>query len=177
LPATEIDKLASVHFVELADSTRINDALTAAFEREKGAEHVRRTHHFHGRFENTYIDAGHLPELHPVTAAATAAARQLLGTSALKFGFWFNEMAPGDRTSLHSHEELDEQLSAVYYVRCEEHSGHLVLHDHQAQIRIAPKPGLLVLFPPDLPHEVDQNTSAATRLSVAFNFGPRDEAS
>ena len=81
-------------------------------------------------------------------------------------------MQPGQRTSLHSHEELDECLSAVYYVTCPDDSGRLILHDDEAKIVIDPRPGLLVLFPPDLPHEVEENRGRGTRLSVAFNFGP-----
>ena len=81
-------------------------------------------------------------------------------------------MQPGQRPSLHSHEELDERLSAVYYVTCADDSGRLILHDDEAQILVTPRPGLLVFFPPDLPHEVEENRSDQTRLSVAFNFGP-----
>lgn len=169
-----IEALAAVHFAELPDAQSVNAQLALAFEREKDADDVRRTHQFHGRFENTYIDAGRLPELTPVTEFVIATAQRLLGQIELRHGFWFNEMRPGQRTTLHSHEELDEQLSAVYYVTCPENSGRLILHDDHARISIVPHPGLLVLFPPDLPHEVEENVSAQTRLSIAFNFGPRD---
>ncbi len=168
--------LPAVHFAELADAGRANRRLLAAFEREKDADHVRRTHQFHGRFENTYIDARYLPELAPVTALALRTATAILHTAALRHGFWFNEMQPGQCTSLHSHEELDEALSAVYYVTAPRHSGRLILHDDPAQIVVTPRAGLLVAFPPDLPHEVEVNEGMATRLSVAFNFGPRTTA-
>lgn len=164
--------LARIHFAELDDAETVNRRLAAAFARNKNAAHVRRTHQFHGRFENTYIDAGHIPELAPVSELALRVARQLLATPELRQGFWFNEMQAGQRTSLHSHEELDERLSAVYYVTCPEDSGRLILHDDEAQILVTPRAGLLVLFPPDLPHEVEENRSEETRLSVAFNFGP-----
>ena len=164
--------LARVHFAELDDAETVNRRLALAFARQKHAPHVRRTHQFHGRFENTYIDAEYLPELTPVSDLAQRLARSLLGTSELRHGFWFNEMQPGQRTSLHSHEELDERLSAVYYVTCPDDSGRLILHDDDAQIFIDPRPGLLVLFPPNLPHEVEENRGSGTRLSVAFNFGP-----
>jgi len=168
--------LTPVHFAEMADCTPVNTALIQAFEREKSAPDVRRTHSFHGRFENTYIPAARLPELAPVQRFVLDVAAGILQTRDLRHGFWFNEMPPGHRTSLHSHEELDELLSAVYYVDCVPDSGSLLLHDDEARIVVTPRPGLAVFFPPDLPHEVEENCSDATRLSVAFNFGPLNSA-
>ena len=168
----EATRLAQVRFAWLTDSTRVNRLLGAAFEREKHATHVRRTHQLHGRFENTYIDADWIPEIKSVLRFALDNARAALARKRLRHGFWFNEMAPGDRTSLHAHEELDELLSAVYYARCSDDSGDLILHDDNARIVVTPREGMLVLFPPDLPHEVTENRSDTTRLSVAFNFGP-----
>lgn len=113
-----------------------------------------------------------MPEIAPVSAFARDVATRVLGRADLRCGFWFNAMSPGHRTTRHSHEENDEQLSAVYYVACPADSGRLILHDEAAQIIVTPQPGLLVVFPPDLPHEVEENRSEAMRLSVAFNFGP-----
>lgn len=161
-----------VHIAELAAAAATNTALARAYAREQASGSARRTHMFNGRFENTYIDAGRLPELAPVADFALAMARRLLARDRLHFGFWFNEMAPGHKTSLHTHEEDDELLSAVYYITAPEHSGRLVLHDEDAELLVTPRPGMLVLFPPDLPHEVEANASDQTRLSVAFNFGP-----
>lgn len=164
--------LSDVWFCEFAHSATGHRELVAAFEREQAAPDLKRTHHFHGRFENTYIPVERIPEIRPILDFATACAKRILDAPALRHGYWFNAMPPGHRTSLHSHEELDEQLSAVYYLTCPENSGCLVLHDDEAKILIKPRPGLLVLFPPNLPHEVEVNQSDATRLSVAFNFGP-----
>jgi len=174
--AVEVSGLSPVWFAELPNADPLNRALRAAFEREKDAPDVRRTHHFAGRFENTYIPAARLPELLPVSRFAQRAASRVLGRSSLRQGFWFNEMHPGQRTTLHSHEEDDELLSGVYYLACPAHGGRLILHDDEAQIAVTPRPGLLVLFPPDLPHEVEVNNGLETRLSVAFNFGPADSA-
>jgi hypothetical protein len=171
LPAG-ITALSPVFFAELDQATATNDALIAAFRREKHAPDVRRTHSFGDRFENTYIPTARLPELTPVREFALRAATGILGRDRLRHGFWFNEMHPGHRTTLHSHEEDDELLSAVYYLACPTGSGRLLLRDDEAVISVTPRPGLLVLFPPDLPHEVEQNASKRTRLSVAFNFGP-----
>ena len=171
-----LGRLTPVHFAELPDAGSLNAALIAAFDREKDAEDVRRSHMFEGRFENIYIPRQRLPELSPLGNFAVAVAAQILRRSPLRHGFWFNEMAPGHGTTLHSHEEQDELLSGVYYLSCPENCGRLVLHDDDATILVTPRPGLLVLFPPDLPHEVETNTSNGTRLSVAFNFGPPNSA-
>jgi len=168
--------LTPVFFAELPAAGSLNPALIAAFHREKDGADVRRTHMFEGRFENTYIPRQRLPEMSALDDFAVAAAAQILGRQPLRHGFWFNEMAPGHSTTLHSHEEDDELLSAVYYLLCPEDSGRLLLHDDEALITVTPHPGLLVLFPPDLPHEVEKNTGAGTRLSVAFNFGPAGPA-
>jgi hypothetical protein len=155
-----------------------NGAIARALETVKDHPEVNRTHHFHGRFENTYVPAALMPELAPLLDWVRAQAAEVLHTDKLRFGFWFNEMGPGHRTSLHSHEEADELLSAVYYLRVPAHSGRLVLWDADTAHRIEPEEGQLLLFPPELPHEVEENRSAATRLSVAFNFGPlQDEES
>lgn len=166
--------LSHVYFAELPNANSINTALISAYQREKGAEDLRRTHHFGGRFENVYIPAERLAEFGPVNDFVRHNAMQILGRHSLRQGFWFNEMHPGHRTSLHSHEELDELLSAVYYIQCPPDSGKLLLHDDDALITITPRPGMLVLFPPDLPHEVEENQAQTFRLSVAFNFGPTD---
>lgn len=167
-----VSHLTPVYFAELPDAAIVNPALIAGFEREKGAQDIKRTHMFAGRFENTYIPQQRLPELAPLSDFVVAAAKQILDRSPLRHGFWFNEMHPGHSTTLHSHEEQDELLSAVYYLQCPESSGRLVLHDEKAEVMVTPRPGLLVLFPPDLPHRVEKNSSQGTRLSVAFNFGP-----
>lgn len=164
--------ITPIHFAEIDSADSINAALAAAFRRESAREGVRRTHMFGGRFENTYIDAEDLPELRPVHEFALASACRILGRDTLHSGFWFNEMPPGHNTSLHTHEEDDELLSAVYYVTAPQNGGRLLLHDDEAEIAVTPRAGLLVLFPPDLPHEVEVNASDQTRLSVAFNFGP-----
>ncbi len=171
-----VSELAAVHFAELPDAAETNRRLAAAFLRERAGPGVRQTHMLEGRYENTYIERNRLPELAPVADFALACARRLLGQRALRYGFWFNEMQPGQRTTLHSHEEADELLSAVYYLNCPPDSGRLILHDSDAQIVVTPRPGLLVMFAPDLPHEVEPNATAQTRLSIAFNVGPRPSA-
>ena len=168
----EIRSLAGIYLADLANAESINRALDVGFRREKDKDDVKRTHMFNGRFENIYIARDRLPELQAISDFALATASHILNRASLKMGCWFNEMPPGHSTTLHAHEENDELLSAVYYIKTSPASGDLVLHDDEARITIEPHPGLLVLFPPDLPHEVGRNDSDGTRLSVAFNFGP-----
>jgi hypothetical protein len=149
-----------------------NQAIASDLQAVKDHPDVYQTHHFHGRFENTYVPAMLMPALTPLIDWVLEQARQVLGRTELHYGFWFNEMGPGHRTSLHSHEEVDELLSAVYYIQVPQNSGRLVLWEDDTAHRIEPEEGMLLMFPPQLPHEVEENRSNATRLSVAFNFGP-----
>lgn len=165
----------AVQLLRIEDAEALNRQIRQQFEAARQAPSSHQTHHFHGRFENSYVDRKLVPALEPVFYQALAQARALLGRNELKFGFWFNEMEPGQLTSLHAHEELDELLSAVYYVTVPADSGRLVLHLDDGIRHIEPEAGMMVFFPPDLPHEVEVNRSKETRLSVAMNFGPRHD--
>lgn len=96
---------------------------------------------------------------------------------ALKAGFWFNAMGTGHRTVPHHHDENDELLSAVYYIRVPDNSGDLILHDDGKEIVVRPQAGKLVMFAPNVVHEVTVNLSAEMRLSVAVNIGPAEDIS
>lgn len=169
-------QLDGVFLLEVEQAERINPALITQFHKARDADDSRQTHHFHGRFENTYVQRSRVPALQAVLDTAHSHAGNLLGHTDLKSGFWFNEMGPGHRTSLHSHEESDELLSAVYYIAVPADSGDLILHGDEGIVRIQPRPGLMVLFDPSLPHEVTTNESTSTRLSVAMNFGPAQDS-
>jgi hypothetical protein len=169
----ELESLPRVHWLQVPDHESLNARLLTRFAAVKDDPDHRRSHHFHGRYENLYIDRERIPEILPLIQAAERAALQILGSrDPLRCGFWFNAMGPGHRTTPHSHEEDDELLSAVYYVTVPEGSGDLLLYADPATIRVTPEPGLLVLFPPSVEHEVEENRSRELRLSVAFNFGP-----
>ena len=92
----------------------------------------------------------------------------------LGIAFWFNEMRPGDITTLHTHNDDDELLSGVYYLDVPQDSGDIVFHTGDGKQTLTPARGDLFLFPPDLPHEVERNHSSGTRVSIAFNVGIRD---
>lgn len=165
--------LFRVHALRLADTDAYNSRLADAFGRLEGDPSTRRSHFFHGRHENLYPERERLPEIEPLLATLETAARQILRTRArLRIGFWFNRMAPGDITTLHSHEEHDERLSAVYYVTAPQGSGRLRFRHEGAVLAVEPEAGLLLLFPPEIPHEVERHRGEGIRLSVAFNLGP-----
>jgi len=154
---------------------RANAAILEQFLALGDADVERRTHLVDGRFENIYPRPGAVPALEPVLAAARRFGARILGCDpgALRLGWWFNAMPPGAVTGLHSHDEDDEQLSAVYYVSVPRDSGTLRLDAGARGWRaIVPRAGRFVLFAPAMAHEVTRNASTDLRLSVGLNMGP-----
>ena len=160
----------------LGEPDKLNASLCARFLKLSGTDRVRQTHHFAGRFENTYTEEADIPDIAVVLNLVKQQAGQWLGIEAdtLKAGFWFNAMEAGQRTTLHHHDENDELLSAVYYIRVPENSGDLILHDDGRKICIQPQEGKLVMFAPHVLHEVTANYGPGLRLSVAMNVGPAE---
>jgi hypothetical protein len=158
----------------LKEPDELNASLYERFMALSSTERIRQTHHFGDRFENTYIEEADIPDMATVLNVMKQQAGQLLDIPAetLKVGFWFNAMEPGHRTAPHHHDENDELLSAVYYIRVPENSGDLILHDDGREIRIQPQEGKLVLFAPKVLHEVTAHLGSGLRLSVAMNVGP-----
>lgn len=159
----------------LDDSEALNRALVAGVARHAEDPDTRRTHFFQGRYENLYIDQARIPELGQVLDAARAVARRLLGlpdSAPLRCGGWFNRMGPGQVTLPHRHDDDDELLSAVYYVRVPPGSGELILHEAPIHARVEPREGMFVFFPPTVLHEVTENRSTGERLSIGINIGP-----
>lgn len=156
------------------DAEGLNREILAAFRALGPGDFDRRSHLIGGRYENLYLDRSRMPVLDPLLNRALACAGLILGRppADLRCGFWFNAMAPGHATSEHTHDENDELLSAVYYVEAPQDSGDLVLFDGPLTIRVAPEAGILLFFPPDLPHAVETNRSGQPRLSIGINFGP-----
>ena len=92
----QFSELPPVRIAVLPGAETVNRALLSAFERESVAEAVHRTHHFHGRFENTYIDRQRLPELDPVIGFALVVLLLFVGLSWL-VGRWdsmFSRVSP-----------------------------------------------------------------------------------
>jgi len=167
----------AVHGSTLPDAERINARVLTAFAALTEEDFSRRTHFFGGRFENLYLDRGRIPELEPILVQAEACARQILewGPRPLRCGFWLNAQGPGQCTSEHTHEELDELLSGVYYLQVPADSGDIVLREGRLTIRVEPEAGMFLFFGPSLSHRVETNRSDQLRLSLAFNFGPVEE--
>ncbi|WP_200387428.1 putative 2OG-Fe(II) oxygenase [Thiocapsa imhoffii] len=142
--------------------------------RLRDGDFTERSHFVGGRFENLYLDRDRIPELAILLEQSLRLAGAILERppEQLRFGFWLNIMAPGDATSTHTHDESDELLSGVYYVVAPPDSGDLLIQDETASMRIAPRAGTLLFFPPSLAHGVAANRSAATRISVGLNIGP-----
>jgi hypothetical protein len=165
-----------VHGSTLPDAAQINDRILTAFTGLTGEDFSRRTHFFGGRFENLYLDRDRIPELQTILDHAESCACEILGwgTRRLRSGFWLNAQGPGQSTSEHTHEELDELLSGVYYLSVPAKSGDIVLRDGRIRMRVTPEAGMLLFFPPSLSHRVETNCSEDLRLSLAFNFGLAD---
>jgi len=161
------------YVMELTDAQGINDAVWSQYQDVRDDPDLRRTHHFEGRYENIYVDEDRIPALKPVLRAARQGAAGFLQQAeiSLSVGFWINGMGPGHVTVPHSHNEDDELVSGVYYVRVPENSGDLVLTWGGARTRITPRQGMFVFFAPDVMHEVTENKSGETRLSIGMNFG------
>jgi len=161
----------------LAEPDQLNASLYQRFMELSATDRIRQSHHFDGRFENTYIEKADIPDIATVLDVLKQQAAQLLGVPAesLKAGFWFNAMEAGHRTSLHHHDENDELLSAAYYIRVPDNSGDLILHDGDRKVSIQPQAGKLVMFAPSLLHEVTAHLGTGLRLSVGMNIGPADD--
>ncbi len=149
----------------------LNTALKTGFFNHYEDTEVKRTHLFNGRYENIYITSKHITELDTLLQEACVYASELLNIDGLQAGCWFNSMPPNAITTLHSHDDDDELLSAVYYVAAPENSGDLIIHADNENLRITPEAGMFVFFKPDVVHEVTKNLSSESRLSIGINFG------
>jgi len=147
-----------------------NDTLFEQFKAASTRNDIRKTHFFNGRFENIYLNEQQIPMLTELKHDARHRASEILGKPLKKMGCWFNAMGPESDTSLHCHDDDDEQLSGVYYVRVPVDSGKLIIHAGDIVHQHTPAAGQWVFFSPQTPHAVSKNNSTAMRLSVAFNF-------
>ena len=151
----------------------VNETVLHKFESLNDDDFKEKTHLFNGRYENIYLDVSKIPELEIIVNAAMDNASNILNieTGKLVSGFWLNAMGAGDVTTAHTHDDDDELLSCVYYIKVPENSGNLIIIDKGEKIILEPKEGMFVFFSPDTLHEVSKNESDQPRLSIAFNFG------
>lgn len=162
---------------KIKQADKLNPQIEQGFYSNRDTDIARKTHLFGGRYENIYIPESAIPELGEVLSEIRMHAASVLNMKPddLKLGFWFNEMQPGDVTTLHSHDDFDELLSAVYYVKVPGDSGHIVFHEPDQKKEIPPEEGMYILFSPELKHEVTENRSAETRISIGINIGPMEQ--
>lgn len=168
------------HKIRSNFSVQTNAEIQQAFLDQQDNEDVRKTHLFGGRYENIYLDESHIPQLRSLMSEAVALAENILDKKGIRAGYWFNDMPPGATTTLHTHDDDDELLSAVYYVYVPEDSGNLIIYDDAKEakdqiVEIQSKTGDFIFFRPDVRHEVSKNNSAEHRLSIGINFGQGDK--
>ena len=154
----------------LQDMSSVNAGILRAFQAMSPEEYNRQTHFFHGRYENIYIDDFRIPQLKILIDRIRGEIAKFLKVDIrhIKMGFWLNVMMPGDKTTRHCHDDLDEVLSGVYYVNVPAQSGNLILYAEN-ELEIEPQENMLVFFSPAIEHEVLVNMSKEIRLSIGFN--------
>lgn len=145
---------------------------------ETDSNELKKSHFFHGRYENIYIKNVKFELLITLLADAKQQAAKLLNCHAndLSMDFWFNDMPPKHITDWHRHDVMDEKLSGVYYLLVPAKSGDLLLKDASLKNklcikRISPTANDFVFFNPDIEHYVEENKSNQSRLSIGMNFG------
>ena len=154
----------------------VNKNVLAGFEKLSDEDFNCKTHLFNGRYENLYLGEEKIPGLEVIVNTANEEAAKLLelDKEKLAFGFWLNSMRPGDVTTAHTHDDDDELLSCVYYIKVPQDSdkaGDLIISSGDQRIVLPPEEGYFVFFSPATLHEVTKNESNEARLSIAFNFG------
>lgn len=158
-------------------ASHINADVHKGFLLQQNKDGVRKTHLFADRYENIYLNEQHIPQLKRLINEAVSLAENILGRQNIRAGYWFNFMPPGATTTLHTHDDDDELLSAVYYVYVPEDSGNLIIYPDtksgsEKKIEITSRTGDFIFFKPDIRHEVSKNNSTVSRLSIGINFGP-----
>lgn len=156
--------------IQLKAMSSINQEILSCFLSMNESQYLHQTHLFQGRYENIYIQPEVIPALKILIENIKHEISLYLNEDVtnIKFGFWLNVMYPEQATSRHCHDDLDEVLSGVYYVKVPPHSGKLIFYADDT-ITLEPREGLLVLFSPALEHEVMKNASDEVRLSIGFN--------
>ena len=151
----------------------VNEKILTKYEQLSDEDFKAKTHLFNGRYENIYLEVDKIPGLEVIINSALENAASILNIKKEKLtsGFWLNAMGAGDVTTAHTHDDDDEILSCVYYIKVPEHSGDLIITENNKRTIITPKEGTFVFFSPDTLHEVSKNESSQSRLSIAFNFG------
>jgi hypothetical protein len=88
---------------------------------------------------------------------------------------WGNISPKNCYNHIHHHSTLTStnSLSGVIYIKTNLNSGNLDFYNPyniNDFISITPKNNLILIFPPDLPHSVNQNLNEEDRISISFNI-------
>lgn len=136
----------------------VNAKIVEKFGLLEEKDFKEKTHLFNGRYENIYLEVNKIPELEIIVNAAKENAAKLLNTKNenLVSGFWLNEMNAGDTTTAHTHDDDDELLSCVYYIKVPDNSGDLIITEKDKKNIITPEEGYFVFFLPSTLHEVSK---------------------
>lgn len=165
---------AKFHIAFMPDAETVNRNILQAYWKLRERDFLKRTHFFGGRYENLYLQKNEIPEIGLMMRQAERHAAELLNrpVESIRSGFWINDMGPGEATTQHDHDENDELLSGVYYVKVPEQSGNLCILDEYSQTEVASQDGMFVFFSPEVLHSVSTNHSRERRISIGMNFGP-----
>lgn len=138
------------------------------------------------------MDVLEQPPFAPLRAAVHAACAVALaamgeGARAFELQSWINLHDRGGFNFPHVHDGC--LLSGTYYLQAPPGSGAFVFRDPRpgvvhgyvrgavpnghSDIKVAPEPGLLVLFPCWIEHFVEPHDSDAPRIALAFNAVPK----
>lgn len=144
---------------------------------QQKSEKLTKTHFFHDRYENIYLDENEHPVLDKLLSESLTFCAELLAVekNELDIGYWFNLMAPGQVTTLHTHDNLNELISGVVYLTVPENSGDLVLKIDNKELIVPPVIGNYLFFDPETPHRVTRNKSNKHRLSIGMNIGLKED--
>ncbi len=100
----DIETVPQVHWLHLPDHETLNARSLERFTALKDDPANRRSHFFHGRFENLYLDRERITEILPLIEAVELAAKAIVRPEeSIRCGFWFNAMEPGNCTSTLGH--------------------------------------------------------------------------
>ncbi|MBT3205364.1 MAG: hypothetical protein HOM14_10155 [Gammaproteobacteria bacterium] len=140
---------------------------------QQDADILNKTHFFHDRYENIYLENCNNSDLNDLMSESLGFCAELLEVNKdeLDIGYWFNLMAPGHVTTLHTHDNLNELISGVVYLTVPDDSGDLVLQTGDQEISLTPVTGNYIFFNPETPHLVTKNNSPTHRLSIGMNIG------
>ena len=140
--------------------------------------HSTRSHWVGGRWENVYINSYLTPSVASLLNRAVSFAGDEYGQNFLipsQFlgyptnEYWFNIAQPGESTGRHNHKD-EAAISGVFYIKVPEDSGELIFFiPGKNKITIPAKEGRMLLFPANLDHAVNVNSSEDVRISLAFN--------